>query len=73
MAPPIAMFLSENDLSGKTVMPFSTHGGDSKGHSDRDIAKLCPNAKVLDMYNAHEGSGRSAEKEIAAWIKKNRL
>ena len=59
--------------SGKTVMPFSTHGGGGKGHSDRDIAKLCPNAKVLDMYTAYEGGGRSAKKEITAWIKKNGL
>lgn len=73
MAPPIATFLSENDLSGKTVMPFSTHGGGGKGHSDKDIAKLCPNATVLDMYTAYEGGGRSAEKEITAWIKKSGL
>lgn len=33
-----------------------------------NIARLCPNAKVMDMYG-----GRFVEKEIAAWIKKNGL
>ena len=70
IAPPIATFLSENDFNGKTVMPFTTHGGGGKGHSDNDIAKLCPNAKTMDMYTAYEGGGPSAEKEIALWIKK---
>lgn len=73
MASPIATFLSENDLSGKTVMPFTTHGGGGKGHSDKDIANLCPNSKVLEMYTAYEGGGSAAEKEIAAWIGKNKL
>lgn len=71
MAPPVATFLSANDLSGKTIMPFTTHGGGGKGHSDRDIAKMCPNAKVMAMYAAYEGGGRAAEIEIAAWIGKN--
>jgi flavodoxin len=73
MAPPIATFLSENDFSGKTIMPFTTHGGGGKGHLDRDIAKMCSGVKVMDMYTAYEGGGRSAEGEIAAWIKLNNL
>ncbi|GLC80713.1 flavodoxin [Lacrimispora brassicae] len=73
MAPPITTFLNENDLGGKTVAPFTSHGGGGKGHSDRDFAKLCSGAKILDMYTAYEGGGRSTEKEISAWIKKNGL
>lgn len=71
MAPPIASFLSENDLSGKIVMPFSTHGGGGKGYSGRDIAKLSRDAKVCEMYTNYGGSNHSTETEIAAWIKKN--
>lgn len=70
MAPPLATFLSGHDLSGKTLMPFSTHGGGGKGHSDGDIARLCPGARVMDMYTAYEGGGAKAEKEMADWIKK---
>ena len=34
VAPPIATFLTENDLNGKTVAPFCTHGGGGVGHID---------------------------------------
>lgn len=73
MAPPVATFLKENNLSGKTIMPFTTHGGGGKGHSDEDIKKMCPNATVLNMYTAYEGGGNNAEKEIADWLKQNKL
>lgn len=46
-APPIKTFLSQNDFSGKTVIPFCTHGGGGFGHLYEDIAKLLPNSKVL--------------------------
>ncbi len=73
IAPPVATFLSKNDFSGKTIMPFSTHGGGGKGQADKDIAKLCPKAKVLDMYTTYQDGRNSAKEEVAAWIKKNRL
>lgn len=71
MAPPLATFLNSHDFSGKIVMPFSTHGGGGKGHSDRDIAKLCAGAEVKEMYIAYEGGGNKAEKEISRWIADN--
>lgn len=70
MAPPLVTFLSGQDWQGKIVMPFSTHGGGGKGHSDRDIAKLCAGAKIMKMYTAYEGGGSSAEKDISAWLEK---
>lgn len=71
MAPPLATFLKAHNFNGKTIMPFCTHGGGGKGHSDRDIERLCTGAIVKDMYVAYEGGGSSADKEITAWIKKN--
>ncbi len=73
MAPPLASYLEANNFNGKTVMPFSTHGGGGKGHSDRDIAKLCQGAKIMEMYTVYEGGGCFAEKEISEWIQKNKL
>ena len=46
-APPLGTFFSQNDLSGKTVIPFCTHGGGGAGHLFDDVAKAAPKSKVL--------------------------
>ena len=46
-APPLGTFFSQNDLSGKTVIPFCTHGGGGAGHLFDDVAKAAPRSKVL--------------------------
>ena len=67
----LATFLEQQDFTGKTVMPFSTHGGGGKGHSDRDLAKLCKGAEMKPMYTAYEGGGQAAKQEMAQWIREN--
>lgn len=48
-APPvIRSFLSAHDLSGKTLIPFVTHGGYGLGNSMSVIASHAPRAKLLD-------------------------
>ncbi|HEX3010705.1 MAG TPA: flavodoxin, partial [Syntrophomonadaceae bacterium] len=47
MPMPVFTFLEEYDFSGKTIIPFCTHEGSGLGHSEKDIAKLCPKAKLL--------------------------
>lgn len=44
-APAVATFLSEYDLSGKTIIPFVTNGG-WIGHTIKDIKKVCKNTIV---------------------------
>ncbi len=68
IAPPVATFLSEYDLSGKTVVPFCTHGGGGLGQIGRDIAKLCPQSTVLSSFEIY-GSGRGdAQARVSAWL-----
>lgn len=47
MAPPVATFLSDYDLNGKTIVPFCTHAGYGAGTYFDDIAKAVPQSKVL--------------------------
>ena len=65
MAPPVVSFLHQHSWKGKRVMPFSTHVGGGKGHTDRDIAQLCAGAEIAAMYTGYEGG---SEGGIAAWI-----
>ena len=46
-APPVGTFLARNDLAGKTVAPFCTHGGGGAGHFYDDLVQAVPGAKLL--------------------------
>jgi flavodoxin len=63
-------FLEAYDFSGKTILPFCTHEGSRMGHSESDIARLCPGA-VVSGGLAVTGSGVSrAHDEVTRWIEK---
>ena len=68
MAPPVFTFLSHVDLSGKTVVPFCTHGGGGKGDCINDIAKLCKNSIILDELEMYGDGGKSARLDVQAWL-----
>lgn len=63
-------FLESYDFSGKTIIPYCTHEGSATGRSERDIKKLCPNAKALSGLAIKGGSVGRADKELTDWLKK---
>lgn len=70
---PIATLLDEYDFSGKTILPFCSHGGGRLGQSVTDIAKLAPGARVKEALSVHYGGGSSLSGDIDAWLVKNGL
>lgn len=70
IAPPVATFLSECDLSGKTLVPFCTHGGGGPGRIAKDIAKLCPRSTVLDGFEVYGGGTGSTQSSVSAWLRR---
>ena len=48
MPMPIYTFLEEYDLSGKTIIPFSSHGGSGFSRTESTIAQMQPNASVSE-------------------------
>ncbi|MCD8373225.1 MAG: flavodoxin [Clostridia bacterium] len=68
VAPAVRTFLSQTDLTGKTIYPFITNGG-WKGHTFQDISSLCTGASVkqgLDIL--FEGNHREVNKnKILKW------
>lgn len=62
-------FLESYDFSGKTIVPYCTHEGSGMGSSERDIKRLCPNAKVLPGLAIKGGSVGSADKDLSNWLK----
>lgn len=64
-APPILSFLRCADLSGKTIIPFCTHGGGGFGQIEVNMAKECPNATLLPGFAA---TSDFDDKQVHAWI-----
>lgn len=73
VAPPVATFLSNSNLSGKTIAPFMTHGGSRMGHSVEDIKKLCPQSTVTEGLPIRGGQVNKAQDEVKKWLQKNQL
>lgn len=68
---PIASFLEEYDFSGKTIIPFCSHGGGRFGQSLTAIAKLVPDAKMGEALSVHYSGGSDLPDEITEWLKIN--
>ncbi len=67
---PVATFLSEYDLSGKTIVPFCTHEGSGLGRSVSDIKKLCHKSTVREGIAIRGGDARNALDEVSEWLRK---
>ena len=68
IAPPVASFLASYDLSGKTVIPFVTHGGGGMARCADEVRKLCPKSTVL-KGGAFAGEGiRTTRAALVKWV-----
>ncbi len=70
---PIASFLEEYDFSGKTIIPFCSHGGGRFGQSLTAITKLAPDAVMDEPLSIHYSGGSSLSDDIAAWLETNKI
>ena len=68
---PIASFLEEYDFSGKTIVPFCSHGGGRFGQSLTAIAKLAPDAVIGEGLAVNYSGGSELPQEIEEWLKAN--
>ena len=73
IAPPVMTFLSEHDLSGKTIVPFITHAGSGLGRSATDIAKLAPKATMRDGLALWGKDVKSSQEQVAKWLQDLKL
>lgn len=62
---PINSFVSENDFSGKTVIPFCTSGGSPLGNSGENLAGLADSGTWLE---GNRFSASASQAQITNWI-----
>ena len=70
---PIATLLESYDFSGKTIMPFCSHGGGRFGQSLTAISKLAPKAQLTEGLSIHYSGGASLSKDVEKWLKKCKI
>lgn len=81
LPPPVKTWLSQTDLAGKTIVPFTTHAGPGEGEAFGQISRLCPASTVLPglsligntnnetPQNALRGRrAAEAEQQVQAWL-----
>lgn len=68
IAPPVASFLTQYDLSGKTIAPFFSHGGGGKQRMAETIRALCPHSKILPEFVTYGSGELSLENSISKWL-----
>ena len=68
---PVASFLEEYDFSGKTIIPFCSHGGGRFGQSLTAIAKIAEDAVIGEGLSVHYSGGSALSEDVAAWLKTN--
>ena len=61
-------FFESYDFSGKTIVPFNTHGGSGFSRTQETIAELTPDASMLEGKSISRNSIESAEQEIIDWL-----
>ena len=61
-------FLEQYDMSGKTVIPFSTHGGSGWGSTLSELNTLCPNSEFADGFSTPGTNARNAQSDVNSWL-----
>ena len=70
MPQPLYTFLEEYDFSGKTIIPFNSHGGSGFSNTIEEIKKLQHNATVKDDgLSISRNDVADSEQEITDWAK----
>lgn len=82
LPPPMKSFLHENNLSGKTVIPFNTNDGYGIGSSFETVRALCKNCDIKEGFSIQGGRNkdgnprllenenkRDAETKVKKWLR----
>ncbi len=67
---PLYSFFEDHDFSGKTIIPFSTHGGSGFAGTIATIAALEPKAAVVrNGFTVSRNVVARSGRDIAAWVR----
>lgn len=86
LPPPMKSFLKDNDLSGKTIIPFNSNAGYGIGSTFDTVKEMAPNSTVLEGYSTKGGIERDGvllvikdkkavevSTQVQSWLQKLKL
>lgn len=86
MPPPMKSFLSQNDFSGKTVIPFNTNAGFGVGSGFDQVREFAPDAAIPEGFSVEGGyekkgvylaiekeRAKEVESEVTEWLKRIKI
>ncbi len=68
MPMPVFSFLEQYDFSGKTIVPFCTHGTSGPASTFRDLAALPLHAVILEGLAVYRNDVPHAEERVREWL-----
>ncbi len=69
MPMPMYTFFDEYDLSGKTIIPFTSHGGSGFSGTINSIAEAEPDANIItDGFSVSRNNTSDSAEDIAEWL-----
>ena len=63
-------FFKKYDLSGKTIIPFTTHEGSGLGSCVKDVKEAYPKANVQQGFSIYGHDVRTGKERVEKWLKK---
>ena len=67
-------FFEGTDLSGKKIIPFSTHGGSGFADTISTIQRLEPNATVAtNGFTVSRNNVANSKNDVISWLKSSNL
>lgn len=67
---PLYSFFDKFDFAGKTIIPFSTHGGNGWSGTVTAISQMEPEATMATGYSISRNSVARAADDIRAWLQR---
>lgn len=61
-------FLEQVDLSGKTIIPFVTHGGSGFSDTINELKTMFPDANIQSEFEIYQHDVMDKEDDIIAWL-----
>lgn len=70
---PLYTFFDEYDFSGKTIVPFTTHGGSRWAGTVNTISGMEPGATVVQGFIVSRDNTGRAKDDVTAWLREIRV